>query len=301
MSASKNHRSVTATTTKTLKDGTEQVLLDGVIFREKPSRKRAKRVEWTFSVELQRMREIEKVIRHRHGGPIPDPSGSDDVDLCKAYLKAAAFTPSGQDMAAWANVFAPWANPVEVQLLASQGRNREKMLGADAVAKMLFVTLAERTKLGLKTIGACDVSKDDRLKLSKQTKRERDRNRQRDKRAAQGRMDRASYEAASLTKLAPWEEEGISRRTWERRRVASLSRVEVIHRGGDTLASTSAMESALPQYPSETESTGIAAQSKKIGQDRVAGLVGGPGDHLPAEVQEAAPHGSGNSNSERAA
>lgn len=261
--------------TKIKADGSEQVMLGAVIMKEKPSRKRAKPHDLPFSLENLRMREIESVIRFRHGNGIPDPSGTDDVELCYAYLTAVAFTPESQDVSSWAKVWAPWADVVTLKLLDQQAATRKKALPADAVAKMLFVTLAERSTLGLRTIGACDVSKADRQKCAAHRKRELDRQRQERRRKNEGRVDRASYEAASLSRLKPWLAEGISRRTWERRRVAGLSRIEITSTG-DTLASTPS---------SWTDRLG------EKGQGRAAGLAVGLGDHPPAELQEAAPHG----------
>ncbi|CAH0133187.1 hypothetical protein SRABI05_00098 [Agrobacterium fabrum] len=263
--------------TKTNKDGSEQVLLGAVIMKERPSRKRAKIHDLPYSIENHRLREIEKIIRHRHGRGIPDPAGTDDVDVCLNYLRAVALTPESQSAASWALVWAPWADPVTLDLIDRAAAGRKKMPAADAIAKMLFVRLKERTLLGLKTIGACDVSKADRQINAKERKRERDRNRQEQKRRQLGRVDRKSYEAASLTKLQPWLEEGISRRTWERRRVASLSQIE-ISTTGDTLASK------IEKSPPLT--------ANAIHQARAAGLMVGLGDHPPAELQEAAPHGN---------
>ncbi len=272
--------------TKTNKDGSEQVLLGAVILKERPSRKRAKRHYLPYSIENHRMREIEKIIRYRHGNGIPDPCGTDDADLCLAYLRAVALTPDSQSASSWALVWAPWADPVMLDLLDKSALGRKKMPKADAVAKMLYVRMKERTLLGLKTIGACDVSRADRQISAKERKRERDRNRQEQKRRQLGRVDRKSYEATSLTKLQPWLEEGVSRRTWERRRVASLSQIE-ISTTGDALASK------LDKSPTLT--------ANAIHQARAAGLMVGLGDHPPAELQEAEPHGNGDKLRGRAA
>jgi hypothetical protein len=174
-------------------------------------------------------------------------------------------------------VWAPWAREADIEVIAAHRARRKRMIGADAVAKLLFVTFAERTELGLRTIGACDVAAGDRRELAVEQKRARDRARQEQKRRSGGRVPRASYEAASLTRLKPWLAEGISRRTWERRRDASLSQVEVKGKG-DTHASEPSIPLPVQRIPS---------------QIRVAGLVVGLGDHPPAEIQEAAPHGSG--------
>lgn len=270
---------------KTKRDGSEQLLLGKVILKEKPSRKRAKRHDKPFSLENLRMREIEDVIRHRHGNGIPDPSGTDDVDLCHAYLRVVALTPASQNVSSWALVWAPWADPVTLALMDQAAADRERMLPSDAVARMLYVTMAERSALGLKTIGACDVSKAERNDAARERKKERDRNRQELNRRDAGMMDRASYEATSLTALKPWIADGISRRTWERRRDAGVSQIEVIA-AGDTLAS---MRSIATDQQAQTD------------QSRVAGLIAGLGDEPPAELQEAAPHGSGDTLKERAA
>jgi hypothetical protein len=271
--------------TKTKRDGSEQIMLGALILKEKPSRKRAKRHDQPFSLENLRMREIEDVIRHRHGNGIPDPAGTDDVELCHAYLRAVALTPASQSASSWALVWAPWADPVTLDLMDKAAADRDRMLPADSIAKLLYVTMAERTKLKLKTIGACDISQADRQKAAKERKRERDRNRQEQRRKVEGRVDRTSYEAASLSKLKPWVAEGISRRTWERRRDASASQIE-ISTTGDTLASKA--ETAPPVQQAHSRS-------------RVAGLMVGLGDHPPAEFQEAAPHGTGDTSKERAA
>jgi hypothetical protein len=259
------------------RDGSEQILLGSVILKEKPARKRDRRLDWQFSLETLRLREIETVIRSRHGNGIPDPDGTDDVESCLAYLRAVAMTPDAQDLASWAKVWAPWANPADIEEIGAQRDRRKRMIGADAVAKLLFVTMAERTALNLKTIGACDRSAEERKILAREAKRVRDRAAKEKERREKGRVARSSYEAESISSLKPWLAEGISRRTWERRRDASLSRVEV-KGSGDTPASKPDVPLSMPHMLN--------------GQSRAAGLSEGLGDHPPAELQEAAPHGS---------
>jgi hypothetical protein len=273
--------------TKVKRDGSEQIVLGKVILKEKPTRKRARRQDWKFSIETLRLREIEAVIRHRHGNGIPDPTGSDDVDTCLAYLRAVALTPGVQDVVSWCDVWAPWADPVTRQQIAALGVGRGRMLKADSVAKMLGVTFAERTELGLKTIGACDMSAEKRKRAAVEKKRERDRNRQETKRKADGRQDRTSYEAASLSRQKPWEQENMSRAKWYRlRREIGLSRID-INITSDTLVSSVDGQVSAPQ--------------KQVIQARAAGLDAGLGDHPPAGLQGAAPHGNGDDVEEAAA
>jgi hypothetical protein len=54
--------------------------------------------------------------------------------------------------------------------------------------------------------------------VSKEIKRDRERDRGERRRRDAGAIDRRSYEANSLSQLRPWDADGISRRTWERRR-----------------------------------------------------------------------------------
>jgi hypothetical protein len=253
------------------------------ILAEKPRRYRT---DWKPSRPHMRRAEVEKVIRARHGGMIPDPGDTDDRDTCLGYIRAAAFSLSLQDMPNWCSKWAPWATAAEVGAIAAQAVKRRRMMNADGVAGLLTVTMEERTRLQLKTIGACDVTKAERARLAKERKRQRDRERQALKRRAAGSPDRASHEAQSLSASRPWEAEGISRRTWYRRRGTSPSRID-IYENGDTPVPNEKRHS----FPApDTESASGAA-----------GRAWGLGVEPPAELQEAEPHGTCDGSSEVAA
>jgi hypothetical protein len=81
---------------------------------------------------------------------------------------------------------------------------------ADPLAKFLGVTFAQRQALGLQTIGSVDVKKRARKELRKR----RDRKNKEKLRRARGMRPQSQ----SLTRTKPWEKDGVSRRTWERRR-----------------------------------------------------------------------------------
>jgi hypothetical protein len=198
---------------------------------------------------MMRRAEVEKVIRARHGGMIPDPEDTDDREICLGYIKAAAFSLSGQDMPNWCLKWAPWAREAEIRDIVSQASRRRRMMTADGVAGLILVTMAERTRLCLKTIGACDVSKAERMKLAKERKRKRDRSRQEKQRRAEGRKDRQSYVAQGLSATKPWEATGVCRRTWERHRgVAGASRVLLREQKGDTLATSDIQAPPIPPH-----------------------------------------------------
>jgi hypothetical protein len=95
---------------------------------------------------------------------------------------------------------------------------------ARTLGERLQVTYAERARLGLRTIGPCDMTEGAMALIRKQKRRQRDK-------ARRQRQPRAEYLAASLAQTKPWEQEGISRRTWERRRVASVHPINLTKTG----------------------------------------------------------------------
>ncbi|MAY61555.1 MAG: hypothetical protein CML29_05030 [Rhizobiales bacterium] len=243
-------------------------------------RTRRSRFDHKFSLSLLRMREIEALIRHRHGQMIPDPTGTDDVDACMAYVTAAAGSQSDQDMRDWCAYWAPWISPSDLDAIVIRSSTRKRMIPADDVARLLGVTFELRSLLTFKTIGACDVSKAERQRLAKDRKRERDRLRAATKRSQNVRMDRASYEANSAERLRPWEAEGISRRTWYRCRGTSASQI-VLNMKGDTPVPN---VDGFPPTPPHSEHDGAM---------REACGARGSGSVTPAGLQGAEPHGTG--------
>jgi hypothetical protein len=229
---------------------------------------------------MLRLREIEKLIRRRHQGPVPDPGDTDSRDDCLAYIRAAALALSGQSMAAWCRMWAPWAAEADLLPIVSSAATRRRMMTADGCAGLLCVTMAERTALKLKTIGACDLPKATRKKLVKDRKRERDRKRQEERRRQAGRKDRASYVSESLSTSKPWQALGMSRRTWYRKGCPAVgtspSRIDIEGKG----------DTPVPQVqsrPSQPLPGHLAA--------REARGDGGSGTESPAGLQGPEAHG----------
>ena len=117
----------------------------------------------------------------------------------------------------------PWMSADEVDELLTdinlmppwQRKPKARTLG-----EQLNVTYAERARLRLQTIGPCDMTEKAMKLIRKQKKRQADKLRRQ-------RQPRSEYLAASLSQTRPWEQMGISRRTWERRRVASVHQVNL--------------------------------------------------------------------------
>ncbi len=200
-----------------------------------------------FDHYAARLREIERIITARHGLIVPDPAGTDDVETCLDYARAVAASHPRQSLSDWAARWMPWAKQSALEDIARAAFWRKYMVGADECAKILCLTWAERCALDIKTIGACDVTREQRAELSRERKRNRDRETKAEQRRAAGKLDRESWIAQSLSQQKPWLADGVSRRTWERRqaRVASASRVECI----TTIGEQPATASFSTEYP----------------------------------------------------
>lgn len=264
------------------------------------------RGNWRPSREMMRLREIEKVIRVRHGRHVPDPGNTDDRDTCVAYIRAAAFSLAGQGLEAWCARWAPWATSADITPIIADAAKRRRMMNANGVAGLIGVKMEERTRLGLKTIGACDLTASERKAAMRDRKRDRDRERQQLKRRAEGRRLRNSPEGHSISKLQPWLAEGISRRTWYRRRGTTVSRVDIYWKG-DTLvpaAGSAAASLASSSSPQGYFNDNVAGTSVTPSEQFASGEAGRDGVRGPSPrqgFQGAEPHGSGDAISEDAA
>jgi len=124
-------------------------------------------------------------------------------------------------------LWAPWMSEDEAQELLGEidlMPTWQRKPKAMTLGERLQVFYGERTRLQLRTIGPCDMAEAGMALIRKQKKRQRDRLRRQ-------RQPRAEYLAASLAQTKPWEQEGISRRTWERRRVASVHHINLTKTG----------------------------------------------------------------------
>ena len=103
----------------------------------------------------------------------------------------------------------------EARDIIEKARSTSRPRTPDGWARALGLTYAKRQRIGITTIGAIDVNKRQRTHLRKLRENERYRRR----RQALGATPRTQ----SLSALKPWAADGISRRTWERRRRADAN------------------------------------------------------------------------------
>lgn len=121
-------------------------------------------------------------------------------------------------MSHWLDRWAPWLDLQSHERLINDALTCPLRYRADKVAWKLRVTAAERTRLGLRTIGAIDQSAEQRKVAAKDRRRHRDRERRR----AKGMRPRAEYEAGSTNREKPWLASGMSRATWYRQQMRQV-------------------------------------------------------------------------------
>lgn len=162
-----------------------------------------------WGLDRGRVSEIQKLIRLRHGGPC-------DTDDGAAYLQAAlphlmrlhAGAALLGKVMGWAQTWLPGLPPEAVAgALDLDDPSAASLLSADAVAALLGVTRQERTDLRMRTIGATDFSRRQRLA----ERRRKDAAYQAKRRKAAGATPRAESNVAKAKAL------GISLSTYKRR------------------------------------------------------------------------------------
>ena len=174
---------------------------------------KGKRQAW--SIDRQRIAEVQKVIHHRHGGAC-------DTDDGPTYLRAAMphllrLYGGGDEgrgkIIGWCAVWLPTMPQADASAAVENAfRHDPPPLRADTVAELLNMRNDERTALSLRTIGAVDFTKADR-----QAERKR---RDAAYRLAKRREEGATPRAQSAKQREPWKALGLSRRTYYRRLAA---------------------------------------------------------------------------------
>ncbi len=163
-----------------------------------------------------RLAELNRLLESRYGPQLPDDdAGRDDLLVTLNHL--ACLSHPQRPIDAWIEQRAPWLTAGEIRTIVAPILLNPQRWKADALAWRMRVTKAERDGLALTTIGAIDESRAKRLHRRKQRAIER----KRAQRKAEGAVPRRIYEKQSLSATEPWKAEGISRRTWYRRRGTS--------------------------------------------------------------------------------
>jgi hypothetical protein len=127
---------------------------------------------------------------------------------CHIAMRPAA----DQRIPAWLSLWCPWMPHDEVQVFTAKIIAKPFRWRADKLAARLGLTEDERRRHRITTIGAIDLTKEQR----KARRRLRDRLLKEARRRHAGAKQRDDYEANSLMRTRPWERVGMSRRSWYR-------------------------------------------------------------------------------------
>jgi hypothetical protein len=175
----------------------------------------ARRTQGSFSLAAVRRREIERHARH--------VGAADTEDFWRwptawAWHNQNTRDPVGALMGATQRMGATLTEADALAIL-EQADGMPQHRTADSLARFLGVTYPQRQRLGITTIGSVDVSRRARRLMRKRARRlywER-------RRRSRGARPRTEYVESSLMRIEPWKAEGISRRTWYRRKRGTTS------------------------------------------------------------------------------
>lgn len=121
-----------------------------------------------------RLRDLAKLFRARYGITLPnDDAGRDDLYVALCHI--AMLANSRDRMGRYVEIWAPWLTVAEARKVIDHALTEPKRWKADQLAWRMRLTMADRTTLGITTIGAIDMNKAGRLKLRKRKARDRER------------------------------------------------------------------------------------------------------------------------------
>jgi len=177
---------------------------------------RARSKNARFDLAAIRRREIERHARH--------VGAADTEDFWRwlvawSWHNAASRDPAGALQLAAERMGRALTHAETITAL-EQADDMRQHRSADKLARFLGVTFPQRNALGISTIGSVDVNRRARALLRKRRRRLREERRRR----SRGARPRAEYEANSLSRGKPWEAEGMSRRSWYRKRRGTSAR-----------------------------------------------------------------------------
>jgi hypothetical protein len=159
-------------------------------------------------VKARRIVELIRIYRARYRHLLPNNNAGRTASMAIAH-----HIRDPERIRLWLDLWAPWMSAEECDALVQDVVRFPETWNAAALGQLLGLRDAERQRLGLRTIRACDVSGEE----YQGRRRERRRRSMQRLRRARGVAPRAEYEANSDSRTKPWLAFGISRSTWQRR------------------------------------------------------------------------------------
>jgi hypothetical protein len=168
------------------------------------------------TIRRVRLGNLKRLLRYRYGHTLPDDdAGREDLEelLCLTVDK---------NMMHVIETWAPWMLPAEAEALIAHVNRLPPELrwrSPRTLGERLRLTNKERERFKLWQIAPHDMAENELIEQRKAKARIRARRR----RFSRGGQSREFYVSNSLSKQKPWVKEGISRRTWERRRAKTVA------------------------------------------------------------------------------
>jgi hypothetical protein len=177
-----------------------------------------------------------------------DEAGRDDLWLLVLNVSLAISEPK-KKMRHVIEMWAPWLSTEEREAYIEHVWGLDfyqRLMTGREIGERLGLTNSERDRLKLWQFKPIDMTDEQLVEHRRRKKNER-------RRSRRGRT-RAEYLAECLSTTKPWEAEGISRRTWERRRVAT-------HGPNNSVCSESTLATAgVEERPKGATSEAVAAE-----------------------------------------
>jgi hypothetical protein len=106
-----------------------------------------------------RVREIERIVQHKHGTTLPDDEHGRNVLFVVANHIAGGSRNPTVAIARWAGRWAYWYPEFDLEGMIEVATRSRLKFKAYKLALLLGLTDAERTELAIRTIGSVDVPK----------------------------------------------------------------------------------------------------------------------------------------------
>lgn len=154
-------------------------------------KRRSTRAHTAPQIATLRLNDLAKLYRARYGQVLPDDDAGRE-DLATGLSHIATLSTARERMRDYLNLWAPWMTGGEGAAMIDYALTHPQRWTADQLAWRMRLTSADRTALGITTIGAIDLNKAARTKRRKA----KDRKRLMAKRRAAGAKPRAAYLAS---------------------------------------------------------------------------------------------------------
>jgi hypothetical protein len=149
-----------------------------------------------------RAKELRRLFDHRYGPVYPDDDAArEDLSLLLGQLSQLTTTPFAIDHLL--DSAAPWLSPAEREMMKREAAASFAWWTADDLAQKVRLTMDQRMKLGIRTIGAVDFDADARARRRKEMAAERARKHRRRAVKKTKRPQRLSDRAMTVWEALP--------------------------------------------------------------------------------------------------